>query len=137
MAAAGSSAPSLTAVVKAHGAERAARRADLEAHAAAALAAADALTSDATAALGLELATVAANGVALESSAARYVKQIGELARVSASYRASFDGLAAAAHHLGSTGPSGGIAVWLERSEAALAGVAANFATVERFLGEG
>jgi len=84
--------------------------------------------NDARTLLGLELASVVANEAQLDAAMKRYVRQIGELGKVSAAYRGSYEGLTTAVASLGQLG------VWLEQSESALRSAGDNLAAIARGL---
>jgi len=95
-----STASPLTALAKAAGAERAARRAALDRHVEAALLAADVLENDVKAAVGLQVNAALALGGELDAAVRGLRGAVAELPRKSAAWAAGYDALVARAAEL-------------------------------------
>lgn len=109
-------ADALTALLKAHAAERDARAKALDRRVEAALQVADEIENNGRAALGMELNQVIANQNHLEHAVRQLRAQVGALAKQSAAYGKSYAGLVKAVGELGSPEPFlTGTAASLER----------------------
>lgn len=120
----------LAPTLRAAGADRAARRADVERRVDAALDAAEELENNARACLGIELQNVATNHKHVEAAARQLKGQVRELARQFRGHVERVDALADTAANSG----VGALPTWLTQSEAILASIRGTFSSIEASL---
>ena len=125
----GAMAVALLPVMKAHAAERAARKGELERRIDGALDAAEDVENNARACFGIELRTVESNQQQLEASAKQLRAQVRDLSH---QFTVHIDKFEAMVDTMATTGSA---AQFLKQSETILAAVRGHFTAIERLLG--